>query len=189
MTLLVADDGRRSLRDVLPADVATVDADSAGDAAAREHPAVVVVDAASVGDPAAVVEDVRANADRTVVVAVGTTATDADVTCAATDEAAVRDAVERARRVSDYRSSISELYEACRDRALGQPDGDVRERRADADRRLEALPEDRESVAAALRSDDADDDDGESDDGVGGSEAGEGDDGWESDDGWEGSDG
>jgi len=62
--------------------------------------------------------------------------------------------VSRARDVAAYRSSVSDLYEACRGRALGRPDEDLRETRADADRRLAELPSDRQTVAAALRAGD-----------------------------------
>lgn len=163
VTLLVADDNRRSLRDVLPTDVVSVDADAVGDAVARDDPDVVVVDAGAVADPAAVVDTVRSTAPGTAVVAVGTTGTDADVTCAAADETSIRDAVERARRVADYRQSVSDLYEACRDRALGRPDADLRGRRRDADAKFADLPTDRETFSAALRADDGDD--GEAGDG------------------------
>lgn len=151
VTLLVADDNRRSLRDVLGSDVVTVDAEAVSDAVARDDPDVVVVDAGAVADPAGVVQEVRSNARDTAVVAVGTTGTDADVTCAATDEASIRAAVDRARRVADYRRSVADLYEACRDRALGQPDADLRDSRRDADAKFADLPGDRETFSAALR--------------------------------------
>ncbi|MXR19736.1 hypothetical protein [Halobacterium bonnevillei] len=151
MTLLVADDSRRSLRDVLGSDVVAVDAEAVSDAVARDDPDVVVVDAGAVADPAGVVQEVRSNARDTAVVAVGTTGTDADVTCAATDEASIRAAVDRARRVADYRRSVADLYAACRDRALGQPDADLRDSRRDADAKFADLPGDREAFAAALR--------------------------------------
>jgi hypothetical protein len=151
VTLLVADDNRRSLRDVLGSDVVAVDAEAVSDAVARDDPAVVVVDAGAVADPAGVVREVRSNARDTAVVAVGTTGTDADVTCAATDEASIRSAVDRARRVADYRRSVADLYEACRDRALGQPDADLRDSRRDADAKFGDLPGDRETFSAALR--------------------------------------
>lgn len=151
VTLLVADDNRRSLRDVLGSDVVAVDAEAVSDAVARDDPDVVVVDAGAVADPAGVVHEVRSNARDTAVVAVGTTGTDADVTCAATDEASIRAAVDRARRVADYRRSVADLYEACRDRALGQPDADLRDSRREADAKFADLPGDREAFSAALR--------------------------------------
>lgn len=156
VTLLVADDNRRSLRDVLGSDVVAVDAEAVSDAVARDDPDVVVVDAGAVADPACVVDAVRSTAHGTAVVAVGTTGTDADVTCAATDAASIRAAVERARRVADYRRSVSALYEACRDRALGRPDEDIRDYRRDADAKFDDLPTDRESFSAVLRVDDDD---------------------------------
>jgi hypothetical protein len=167
VTLLVADDNRRSLRDVLPSDAVTVEAQAVADAVARDDPDVVVVDGAAVADAAGIVDDVRATAPNAAVVAVGTTNTEADVTCAATDESSICAAVERARQVADYRRSVSELYEACRDRALGRPDDDLRDCRRDADAKFEQLPADRETFSAALRPDDADggpanDDDAES---------------------------
>lgn len=156
MTLLVADDDRRSLRDVLAGDVVSVEPDAVSDAVARDDPDVVVVDAGAVDDPAAVVATVRSTAPDAAVVAVGTTGAGADVSCAAADGDSIRAAVDRARRVADYRRSVASLYEACRDRALGRPDGDVREHREDADRQLEALPDDSDAVAAALRTEDED---------------------------------
>jgi hypothetical protein len=162
VTLLVADDSRRSLRDVLESDVVAVEAEAVSDAVARDDPDVVVVDAGAVADPSSVVQEVRSNTRDTAVVAVGTTGSDADVICAATDEASIRAAVHRARRVADYRRSVGDLYEACRDRALGQPDADLRDSRRDADAKFAALPGDRETFSAALRteadrqSDDAD---------------------------------
>ncbi|MFB6268660.1 MAG: hypothetical protein ABEH83_01865 [Halobacterium sp.] len=153
MTLLVADDNRRSLRDVLPSDAVTVDAEAVADAVASDDPDVVVVDAGAVADAAGIVDAVRENARGTAVVAVGTTGTDADVTCAATDESSVQAAVERARQVAEYRRSVADLYEACRDRAVGRPDADLRDRRRDADEKFERLPTDRETFSAALRTD------------------------------------
>ena len=154
VTLLVADDTRRSLRDVLPVDAVTVEAEAVADAVAREDPDVVVVDAGAVADPTAIVDAVRSKARGIGIVAVGTTETDADVTCVVTDESSIRAAVERARQVADYRRSVSELYEACRDRALGRPDADLRDCRKTADENFDQLPADRETFSAALRLDD-----------------------------------
>ncbi|MGB9963962.1 hypothetical protein [Halobacterium hubeiense] len=150
MTHLVADDVRRSLAEVLPEDVVTVDAAAVRDVVARDDPDVVVVDADSVADPGAVVDAVRSTTDAAVV-AVGATEVDADVACSSTCDAAVRDAVERAGSIAAYRRSVSDLYEACRERALGRPDEDVRERRRAADEQFASLPDDREAFAAALR--------------------------------------
>ena len=155
MTHVVAGDLRRPLVDALPDDVVTVDAAAVRDATAREDPAVVVVDAATLADPAAVVDDVRSTTDAAVV-AVGATTLDADVECASTDEASVRAAVERAHHIAAYRQSVSDLYEACRERALGRPNEDIRERRQSADDQFASLPDDREAFAAALRSEDED---------------------------------
>ncbi|WP_336034945.1 hypothetical protein [Halobacterium yunchengense] len=171
MTLLVADGGRRSLRDVLPSEVAVVDADAVSEAVARDAPDVVVVDAGAVAEPGAVVDAVRATDPGSAVVVVGTTGTDADVTCATADRASVHAAVERAERIADYRQSVTALYEASRDRALGRPDADLRDVRRDADAKFDDLPADRETFAAALRPDDRDaagDDDTSADDGLGG---------------------
>lgn len=150
MTHLVADDTSRSLAEVLPDDVVPVDAAAVRDVVARDDPDVVVVDAAAVADPAAVVNTVRSTTDAAIV-AVGTTALDADVACTTTSETALRAAVERARHIASYRRSVSDLYEACRERALGRPDEDVRERRRAADEQFASLPDDREAFAAALR--------------------------------------
>ncbi|CQH48020.1 uncharacterized protein HHUB_1376 [Halobacterium hubeiense] len=151
MTHVVAGDLWRPLADALPDDVVTVDAAAVRDSVASDDPAVVVVDAATLADPAAAaVDDVRSTTDAAVV-AVGATTLDADVACAATDEAAVAVAVERARHIAAYRRSVSDLYEACRERALGRPDEDVRERRQSADDQFASLPDDREAFAAALR--------------------------------------
>ncbi|MFC3478315.1 hypothetical protein [Halobacterium litoreum] len=151
MIVSVADGDGPPLGDVVSEDVVTADAESVGDAVARENATVAVVYASAVADPAAVVATVRSRAPGLPVVVVGTADVDADVTCAASDETAVRAAVERAEHIAAYRASVSTLYEACRERALGQPDADVRERRADADRRLDDLPEDSDVVRAALR--------------------------------------
>jgi hypothetical protein len=150
VTHVVAGDLRRPLVDALPDDVVTVDAAAVRDSVASDDPAVVVVDAATLADLAAVVDDVRSTTDAAVV-AVGATSLDAGVACVATDEAAVAAAVERARHIAAYRRSVSDLYEACRERALGRPDEDVRERRQSADDQFASLPDDREAFAAALR--------------------------------------
>ncbi|WP_232700832.1 hypothetical protein [Halobacterium wangiae] len=154
MTLLVADDDRQSLSAVLAADVVPVRTDAVAAAVARDDPDVVVIDGDSVADPQAAVADVRANAPDATIVVVGTTDLDADVTTATSDERSVRAAVERARRVTNYRESVSDLFDACRDRALGRPDDEIRERRREADDRFDQLPEDHETFAAALRTDD-----------------------------------
>jgi hypothetical protein len=152
VTLLVADDCRRALVGALAGDAAVVDAAGVADAVG-EATHVVVVDAHAVPDTHAVVADVRERApDAVVVVAGGADA--GDVSCPTRDEQSVRAAVERARDVVAYRESVSSLYEACRGRALGRPDADLRACRESADDRFESLPEDREAVAAALRSDD-----------------------------------
>jgi len=156
VTLLVADDARRSLAAVLPDDAAVVDAAAVGDAVARDAPDVVVVDANGVADPDAVVEAVRTNADGAAVVVVGAPTVDADVACTTTDEASVLAAVERARKIAAYRNSVSDLYAACRERALGSPDEELRERRRDADEQFGSLPDDRNAFAAALRPEDED---------------------------------
>ena len=153
MTLLVADDDRPSLSAVLAADVVPVETDAVAAAVARDDPDVVVVDGDSVADPQSAVADVRANAPDATVVVVGVTEADADVTTATSDERSVRAAVERARRVTDYRQSVSELYDACRGRALGQPSEELQERRREADDQFDQLPEDHETFAAALRTD------------------------------------
>jgi len=150
VTHLVADDPERSLVDALPADVVTVSAAAVRDDLARADPDVVVVDATAVPDPAAVVDAVRSTTDA-VVVAVGATTLDADIACASTGGPAVAAAVERAHAIAAYRQSVSDLYEACRERALGRPDEDVRARRQSADDKFASLPDDRESFAAALR--------------------------------------
>ena len=155
VTHLVADDTHRSLAEVLPDDVVTVDAAAVRDVVARDDPDVVVVDVATIADPAAVVETVRSSTDA-VIVAVGATALDVDIACTATSETSVRAAVERARHIASYRHSVSDLYEACRERALGRPDEDVRERRQTADEQFASLPDDREAFAAVLRPEDED---------------------------------
>jgi hypothetical protein len=151
VTLLVADDDRPSLSAVLAADVVPVETDAVAAGVARDDPDVVVVDGHSVADPQSAVVDVRAHAPDATVVVVGVTDVDADVTTATSDERSVRTAVERARRVTDYRQSVSELYDACRGRALGRPADEVRERRREADDHFDELPEGRETFAAALR--------------------------------------
>lgn len=151
MTLFVADD-RRSLADVLPTDVSVVGAAAVGDAVACDTPDVVVVDSDAVADPSAVVDAIRSNADETAVVVAGTAAgVDADVTCATPDEASLRAAVERAEQIAAYRNSVSALYAACRERALGGPDDDLDLHRQAADERFASLPDDREAFHAALR--------------------------------------
>lgn len=150
MTLLVADDITPSLTRALAADVVTVGAAEVGDALATDDPDVVLVDGTSVADLMGVVDAVREDAPDAVVVVVG--ARDGgDVSCATSDEQSVRAAVERAHHIAKYRESVSALYEACRGRALGRPDGDLREFRATADERFEDLPGDPEAVDAALR--------------------------------------
>lgn len=155
VTHLVADDTRRSLAELLPDDVVAVEATDIRDALERDDPDVVVVDADAVADPAAVVDAIRSSTDA-VIVAVGTTAIDADVACASTSETAVGAAVERAGRIASYRGSVSDLYAACRERSLGRPDEEVRERRQTADEQFTSLPDDREAFAAALRPEDED---------------------------------
>lgn len=150
MTLLVAEAARPALAGALGTDAATVGAASVTDALEADGEDVVLVDGNSVADPHGVVAAVREYAPDAAVVVAGANGV-GDVSCATTDEQSVRAAVERARRIAAYRSSVSELYEACRDRALGQPDDAIRERRAAADRQFEDLPTDHESVAAALR--------------------------------------
>jgi len=147
------DDGGRALRDALGPGVTTVDAGAVSDAAARHDPDVVVVDAAAVADPDGAVAAVRAADGGVPVVSVGAAGTDADVACPSADADAVRAAVERARRVAEYRRSVSALYEQCRGRELGRPDEALRASRADADRHLADLPDDRWAVEAALRPD------------------------------------
>lgn len=158
MTLLVADDGR-SVPSVLAADAVTVASEAVSDTVADDDPDVVVVDGRAVSDTAAVVRAVRAASSRTGIVVVGDSAAEADVTCVDADETAVLAAVERAERVAAYRRSVSSLYDACRDRALGRPEGDVRAQRRRADDRFSALPEDEETFAAVLRPDDGGDED------------------------------
>jgi len=155
VTLLVADETRQALAAALP-DTVVVDAAGVGDAVARDAPDVAVVDANAVADPAAVVDTIREHADGAAVVVVGTSTVDADVTCATSDEASVLAAVERARQIAAYRNSVSELYAACRERALGSPSEDVRERRRVADEQFASLPDDRDAFAAALRPEDED---------------------------------
>lgn len=156
VTLLVADDDRPSLSALLAADVVSVETDAVAAALARDDPDVVVVDGDSVADARAVVADIRANAPDATVVVIGATDVGADVTTATSDERSVRAAVERARRVTDYRESVADLFDACRDRALGRPDDDLRERRREADDQFDQLPEDHETFAAALRTDEND---------------------------------
>lgn len=149
MTLLVADANRPAVVDALPSDAATVPADDAPSAAASGDHEVVVVATEAVVAPGDVVEAVRVAAPRAAVVAVGEVAVNADATAADAD--GISAACERARRVSAYRDSVSELYAACREHALGD-DRDVRARRREADALFEELPEDDETFAAALRS-------------------------------------
>lgn len=161
MTLLVADGTRSTLSAVLD-DAETVTVDALADALSPGDDGVVVVDCATV-DGRSAVGTVRAHAPDAVVVGVGGDV--GDVVAATADEQAVTSAVARARDVAAYRESVSDLYEACRGRALGRPPADLRETRADADRRLADLPSDRQTVAAALRTSDhegeADGDDAE----------------------------
>ncbi|WP_232687305.1 hypothetical protein [Halobacterium zhouii] len=160
MTLLVADADRPAIVDALPSGAATVPADDAPAAAASGDHEVVVVATEAVLAPGDVVEAVRIAAPHVAVVAVGDVVVNADATAADADE--LPGACERARRVAAYRDSVSELYAACREHALGD-DRDVRERRREADALFEELPEDDETFAAALRSTDGDapeDDDG-----------------------------
>lgn len=156
MTLLVADDGR-SVPPALPADAVAVGAEAVGDTVAADDPDVVVVDEAAVSDPAAVVREVRDASEHAAIVLVGADDDAADVTCPDRD-AAIRAAVDRAERVAAYRRSVEDLYEACRDRALGRPDGDVRTQRREADDHFAALPADEETFAALLRSESDDPD-------------------------------
>lgn len=161
VTLLVADDDGRTLRDAIGSGVVPVEAAAVGDAVARHDPDVVVVDADAVADPGGVVAAIRSAAGGGVpVVSVGAPETDADVASTSRNPEAVRAAVDRACRVAEYRRSVSDLYEQCKNRALGRPDEALRESRADADRRLADLPDDRWAVAAALRPDAGDERDG-----------------------------
>jgi hypothetical protein len=154
VTLLVADDDDgQSLRDALGPGVVAVEADAVSDAVARHDPDVAVVDADAVADPGGVVAAIRSGGGGLTVVSVGAAETDADVTCPSRNADAVRAAVDRARRVAEYRRSVSDLYEQCKNRAFGRPDEALRESRADADSRLADLPDDRWAVAAALRPD------------------------------------
>jgi hypothetical protein len=156
VTLLVADDDGRSVLSVLAADAVTVGADAVSDALTANDPDVVVVDGTAVRDTDAVVRAVReASADAGIVV-VGDAASEADVACVDADESSILAAVERAERVADYRRSVSDLYDAARDRALGRPDGDVRAHRKRADDCFSALPTDEDTFAALLRTDEAD---------------------------------
>lgn len=150
MTLLVADGTRSALPAVLD-DAEVVAVDELPDALSPGDDSVVVVDCATV-DARSAVGTVRAHAPDAVVVGVGGDV--GDVVTATGDEQAISAAMSRARDVAAYRESVSELYEACRERALGRPDEDLRAARADADRRLAELPSDRQTVAAALRTGD-----------------------------------
>jgi len=150
VTLLVAD-GARSTLSALLDDAETVAVDGLADALSPGDDRVVVVDCATV-DARSAAGTVRAHAPDAVVVSVGCDV--GDVVAATGDERAVSAAVTRARDVAAYRESVSDLYEACRGRALGRPDEDLRETRANADRRLAELPSDRQTVAAALRTGD-----------------------------------
>ncbi len=161
VTLLVADDDDgRTLRDALGSGAVLVDADAVSDALARHDPDVAVVDTDAVADPGGVVAAIRSGGGGVPVVSVGAVETDADVTCPSRDADALRAAVDRARRVAEYRRSVSDLYEQCKNRELGRPDEALRESRADADSRLADLPDDRWAVAAALRPDAGDEDNG-----------------------------
>jgi uncharacterized protein (DUF849 family) len=150
VTLLVADGTRSTLSAVLD-DPEIVGIDGIADALSPGDDGVVVVDCATV-DARSAVGTVRAHAPDVVVVGVGGDV--GDVVAATGDEQAVSAAVARAKDVAAYRESVSDLYEACRGRALGRPDADLRETRADADQRLAELPSDRQTVAAALRAGD-----------------------------------
>jgi DNA-binding NarL/FixJ family response regulator len=156
VTLLVADDDGRSVPAGLAADAVTVGAEAVSAALAANDPDVVVVDGTAVRDTDEVVRAVRAATANAGIVVVSDDAAGADVTRVDPDEASVRDAVERAERVADYRRSVASLYDAARDRALGRPDGDVRAQRKQADDCFSALPEDEETFAALLRTDDED---------------------------------
>lgn len=159
MTLLVADNCRPAFAGALGGDSATVDAAGVADAVGGGDTRVVLVDAHSVADPQAVVDAVREHAPDAAAVVAG--ASDVgDVSCPTRDEQSVRSAVERAREIASYRASVSDLYEACRGRALGRPSDDLRTCRESADDRFESLPEDREAIGAALRSGDDEGDDG-----------------------------
>lgn len=154
VTLLVADADRPDIADSLPSETATVAADDAPEAAASGDHDVVAVATEAVVAPGDVVEAVRVAAPDVAVVAVGDVAVSADATAASTDRDAIRGACERARHVSAYRDSVADLYEACRERALGEPDRDVRAHRREADARFGELPEDDATFAAAIRSPD-----------------------------------
>jgi phage terminase large subunit-like protein len=165
VTLLVAD-GTRSTLTALLEDAETVAIDELADALSPGDDRVVVVDCATV-DARSAAGTVRAHAPDAVVVSVGGDV--GDVVAATGDERAVSAAVARARNVAAYRESVSALYEACRGRALGRPDEELREARASADRRLADLPSDQQTVAAVLRTGDGEratgDEDGGEDDG------------------------
>lgn len=150
MTLLVADDGR-TVPSVLAADAAVVGSAAVSDTVGSDDPDVVVVDGNAVADAGAVVEAVREASSGTAIVVVGEDDCDADVTCENT-ETAILAAVERAERVAEYRRSVSSLYEACKERALGRPEEDVQAQRREADDHFAALPADEETFAALLRS-------------------------------------
>ena len=150
MTLLVADANRPAIVDALPPGATTVTADDAAAAVASSDHDVVVVATEAVVAPGDVVEAVRVAAPQAAVVAVGGIAVNADATTTSTDAGNIRAACERARRVSAYRNSVSELYAACRERALGD-DRDVRARRREADALFEELPADEGTFAAAMR--------------------------------------
>lgn len=160
MTLLVADGTRSTLSAVLE-DAEVVAVDELADALSPGDDQVVVVDCGTV-DGRSAAGTVRAHASDAVVVSVGGDV--GDVVAATADEQAVSAAVARARDVAAYRASVADLYEACRGRALGRPDADLRETRAAADRRLAELPSDRQTVAAALRTNDRGTDDSGDDD-------------------------
>ena len=151
MTLLVAGASRPALVDALPSDAVTVAAEDAPEAAASGDHDVVVVATEAVLAPGDVVEAVRMAAPNATVIAVGDVAVSADATAASADEDEICAALERARQVSAYRDSVSELYAACRERALGG-DRDVRAHRREADARFDELPEDETVFAAAMHS-------------------------------------
>lgn len=153
MTLLVADDDARSLPPPLAADSVTISSDAVSDAVDANDPAVVVVDGPSVPDAAEVVRAVRGASPQPAIVVVGDEAGEADLDQVDADDSSIMSAVERAQRVAAYRRSVSDLYDAARDRARGRPDADLRARRRRADDCFSDLPADEETFAALLRTD------------------------------------
>jgi hypothetical protein len=152
VTLLVADADRLEIADSLPSETVTVAADDAPEAAASGDHDVVAVATEAVVAPGDVVEAVQVAAPDVAVVAVGDIAVSADATATSSDRDEIRAACERARQVSAYRDSVSDFYDACRERALGKHDRDVRAHRREADARFGELPEDDATFAAAIRS-------------------------------------